>query len=669
MHEKIEKLRDLIRLYDHHYYGLDEPLVPDAEYDRLMHQLMDLETSHPELSSPLSPTQRVGQAISSAFKSISHQKPMLSLNNVFSEEDLGQFVKRITDKLGQQNIEFVAEPKLDGLAINLTYEQGLLVAAATRGDGMLGENVTSNIKTINAIPLKLLAKNVPSILEVRGEVYMSKHSFQKVNQECAHHGQKQFANPRNAAAGSLRQLNPQITASRELSIYVYGIGFYDNFEMPDTHWQQMMLLKEWGFRVSNAIVLTHGLAGCLEYYENILAKRKDLAYEIDGVVYKINSIAQQDELGYVAKAPRFACAHKFPAMEEISQLMSVDFQVGRTGTITPVARLKPVNVGGVTVSNATLHNMSEIARKDIKIGDYVVVRRAGDVIPEIVSVILNKRAEVADIVMPKNCLVCESPINHDGVISRCTGGNYCKAQLSGALQHFVSRKAMGIDGVGEQIINILVAQELVKDVADIYTITYDTWLSLPRMAKKSVDNILQALDKSKHTTFARVLYALGMREIGEVGAKTLAKHFKNFTELQHASVEDFLCLDDFGPVAAESVKKSFEDAFFLQTCQKLIAAGVNWSIPSVEITKSIFLNKSIVLTGSLNNITREHAIEKLEQCGARVSSSVSKKTDYVIVGESPGSKYQKALALGIKTLSEDDMFAALNEGKSSELCK
>lgn len=661
MHEKIEKLRDLIRLYDHHYYGLDEPLVPDAEYDRLMRQLMDLETSHPELSSPSSPTQRVGQAISSAFKPISHQKPMLSLNNVFSEEDLGQFVKRITDKLGQQNIEFVAEPKLDGLAINLTYEQGLLVAAATRGDGMLGENVTSNIKTINAIPLKLLAKNVPSILEVRGEIYMSKYSFQKVNQECARHGQKQFANPRNAAAGSLRQLNPQITASRELSIYVYGIGFYDNFEMPDTHWQQMMLLKEWGFRVSNEIVLTHGLAGCLEYYENILAKRKDLAYEIDGVVYKINSISQQDDLGYVAKAPRFACAHKFPAMEEISQLMSVDFQVGRTGTITPVARLKPINVGGVTVSNATLHNMSEIARKDIKVGDYVVVRRAGDVIPEIVSVILNKRAEVADIVMPKNCLVCESPINHDGIISRCTGGHYCKAQLSGALQHFVSRKAMGIDGVGEQIINVLVAQELVKDVADIYTIPYDIWLSLPRMAKKSVDNILQALDKSKHTTFARVLYALGMREIGEVGAKTLAKNFKNFTELQHASVEDFLCLDDFGPVAAESVKKSFEDAFFLQTCQKLIAAGVNWSIPSVEITKSIFLNKSIVLTGSLNSITREHAIEKLEQCGAKVSSSVSKKTDYVIVGDSPGSKYQKALTLGIKILSEDDMFAALKD--------
>ncbi len=663
MQKQIEKLRELIRLYDHHYYGLDDPLVPDAEYDRVMNELIDLERQHPEWIVSDSPTQRVGRALASSLEPLTHRKPMLSLNNVFSDEDLGQFIKRIQNQLGVTDLEFSAEPKLDGLAVNLTYEQGRLVSAATRGDGLVGEDVTANIKTIYAVPLKLLGENLPPLLEVRGEVYMSKKSFQTLNQHSLRHGQKQFANPRNAAAGSLRQLNPEMTASRDLSIYVYGIGAYEDFSMPDTLWEQMMLLKQWGFRVSSENQIVHGLKGCLAFHESILSMRRDLPYEIDGVVYKLNAIALQQEMGFVAKAPRFACAHKFPAMEEITRLEHVDFQVGRTGVITPVARLRPVSVGGVTVSNATLHNMSEIKRKDIKIGDDVIIRRAGDVIPEVVSVVLQNRDVVSDIIFPACCPVCQSAIEFetDGILARCTGGFQCSAQLEGALKHFVSRKAMAIDGIGEQLIHQLVEQGWVKDVADLYQISTLQWISLPRMAKKSVQNILDSLNSSKNTTFARVLYALGIREIGEVGAKTLAKHFHDFEELKNASIEQLLALPDFGPVASLSVYEAFHHEVFLISCQKLLDAGVTWSQTSEEvILQEDFANKIFVLTGTLSQLTRDEAIRQLESRGAKMSSSVSKKTDVVVVGDSPGSKYQKALDLGITIMNEETLLRLLN---------
>jgi DNA ligase (NAD+) len=664
MQEKIEQLRELIRLYDHHYYGLDEPLVPDAEYDRVMRELIDLEANHPQWVTSDSPTQRVGRALASSLEPITHDKPMLSLNNVFTEDDLFQFIKRIQEKIGGREIEFVAEPKLDGLAINLTYQKGVLISAATRGDGLVGEDVTANIKTISAVPLRLIGKSIPDFLEVRGEVYMSKKSFHELNHYAQKHDLKQFANPRNAAAGSLRQLNPEITASRELSIYVYGIGAYEHFEMPKSHFEQMMYLKSLGFRVTNLIEKVKGLEGCMNYYHDILNKRRDLPFEIDGVVYKLNDINMQDKMGFVAKAPRFACAHKFPAMEEMTRLEQVDFQVGRTGVITPVARLQPVSVGGVTVSNATLHNMSEIARKDIKIGDMVVIRRAGDVIPEIVSVILEQRgSDVRDIEFPPSCPVCGATIYHepDGVIARCTGGLSCPAQLEGALKHFVSRKAMAIDGIGEQLIHTVVEMGWVKDVADIYQITTIQWLSLPRMAKKSVENIVKALAQSKSSTFARVLYALGIREIGEVGAKTLAHHYANFSELQKASIEDLLALPDFGPVAAEAVFSSFKNLKFLNICEKLIQAGVSWPKKTQELSKhhEKFSNKTIVLTGTLLKMSRDEAIEKLENLGAKVTGSVSKKTDFVVVGENPGSKFQKAQELGIQILNEQMLMELL----------
>lgn len=663
MQEQIEKIRELVRLYDHHYYGLDEPLVPDAEYDRVMNELIRLESLYPQWVTDDSPTQRVGRALVSSLEPLAHQKPMLSLNNVFNEEELGRFFKRIENQLGIYSLEFTVEPKLDGLAINLTYKNGILVSAATRGDGLVGENVTSNIKTIHAVPLKLLGENHPPFLEVRGEIYMSKKSFQKLNQYCLHHGQKPFANPRNAAAGSLRQLNPEMTASRDLSIYVYGIGAFEDFVMPPTHWEQMMLLQQWGFRVSSENQRVTGIQGCLEYYQNILAHRRELPYEIDGVVYKLDSIDLQNKMGFLAKAPRFACAHKFPAMEEITRIEQVDFQVGRTGTVTPVARLRPVSVGGVTVSNATLHNMSEIERKDIKIGDDVIVRRAGDVIPEIVSVVLQNRGEVSDIVFPSICPVCHAPIEHesDGIIARCTGGFQCPAQLQGALKHFVSRKAMAIDGIGDQLIHQLVEQNWVKDVADLYQISALQWISLPRMAKKSVQNILDALKNSKNTTFARVIYALGIREIGEVGAKTLAKHFHDFEELKQTSMESLLALPDFGPVASLSVYEAFHNPRFLETCQKLIDLGVNWSIETKQvIVVPELANKTVVLTGSLTQWSRDEAIAQLELRGAKMTGSISRKTDLVIVGESPGSKYQKALELGIPIMNEETLFRLLN---------
>lgn len=664
MKQQLEELRNTIRRYDHYYYGLDNPLVPDAEYDRLMKTLIELETKHPEWVTPESPTQRVGRALNSALMPVKHLVPMLSLNNVFDEEELTLFIKRIDDKLGVGDVvEFVAEPKMDGLAINLTYKNGLLHSAATRGDGMVGEDVTANIKTIASIPLKLMGPQIPELIEVRGEVYMSKASFQALNESAHKQGLKPFANPRNAAAGSLRQLDPKITASRDLSIFIYGVGACDGFELADTHWHQLQQLKAFGFRVSSENKTIRGIEGCIAFYQNIQHRRQQLPYEIDGVVYKVNCIDWQREMGYVAKAPRFACAHKFPATEEMTCVEQVDFQVGRTGVITPVARLKPVRVGGVVVSNATLHNMSEIKRKDIRIGDMVVVRRAGDVIPEVVNVVLDRRdSSVKEIIFPELCPDCGGPIEVDehGIIARCQAGLNCSSQLMGALKHFVSRKAMNIEGIGEQLIQAIVDNHWVSDVADIYSISTSQWLSLPRMAKKSVENIVHALQKSKTTTFARVIYALGIREIGEVGAKTLAKHFHDFDSLKQTNETQLLNLPDIGPVACKAILDFFAHPQHWRTCEKLLAAGIHWSIEEKMPVGSLKMaDKTVVLTGSLNHLSREDAKQLLESAGAKISSAVSKKTDYVVVGDSPGSKYEKAMALGIKVLSEQEMLEIL----------
>lgn len=657
----LTELRQKIRLYDYHYYVLDEPLVPDSEYDRCFQALQTMEKQHPELISNDSPTQRVSGAVASSLQPVEHRLPMLSLSNVFSEDELQAFIKRVSEKLACQEMGllFTCEPKLDGLAVNLTYEQGNLTHAATRGDGLVGEDITNNIKTIAAVPLTILTTQKPKLIEIRGEVYMPKAGFEAFNQRARQQGEKTFANPRNAAAGSLRQLNSAVTAKRPLAISFYGVGACEGYDLPDSHMQQLQLLRQMGFRVAEETKQARGLDGCLDYYRDMLAKRASLPFEIDGVVYKIDSIPLQQQLGYVARAPRFACAHKFPASEEMTTLLAVDFQVGRTGALTPVARLKPVSVAGVTVSNATLHNMDEIERKDIRIGDVVIIRRAGDVIPEVVSVVNEKRPEHTErIVMPKNCPVCGSDVfkEQDMAIARCSGGLYCKAQLKRMVWHFASRKAMAIDGLGSSLIEQLVDMNLITDVADLYALTHDELANLPRMGDKSAENLLQALQQSKKTTFNRFLYALGIREIGEASARVLANHFSELTALKQATMEQLMDLRDIGPVAASDVLHFFSQQHNRDVIEKLITYGVYWPVPadSARDMSNPFYGKTIVLTGSLTSMSRDEAKAKLLALGAKVTGSVSAKTDFVISGIEPGSKYTKAQELGVSILTEED---------------
>lgn len=664
--KKINELRERVRTYDYHYYVLDAPLVPDIEYDRCFKELQHLEQEYPQFISSDSPTQRVGASPIGTFDEVVHLKPMLSLANVFTTEELNAFMKRVADKLGDNtDLTFTCEPKLDGLAVNLTYKNGLLAYAATRGDGAVGENITNNIKTIAAVPLKLLTNNPPELIEIRGEVYMPKAGFDAYNAKARLSGEKTFANPRNAAAGSLRQLNAAITASRPLAIYYYGIGACENFTLPSSHFAQLELLKSWGFRVSAETKQAIGIQGCLDFYHSILERRNDLPYEIDGVVYKIDSIDLQQDLGYVARAPRFACAHKFPASEEMTELLAVDFQVGRTGALTPVARLKPVSVAGVTVSNATLHNMDEIQRKDIRIGDTVVIRRAGDVIPEVVAVVSEKRpAETQTIVLPSHCPICGADvIREEGeAVARCTGGLFCSAQLKRMLWHFASRRAMYIDGLGSVLINQLVEEKLVRDVADLYHLDLDTIANLERMGLKSAENLLSAIEKSKKTTFARFLYALGIREIGEVSARVLASQFPDITSLKAATVESLMMLKDIGPVGAYYVVYFFAQAHNCEVIERLLASGIHWPIeePKQFDSQHSFYNKTVVLTGTLTAMGREEAKARLLAVGAKVSGSVSGKTDYVIAGAEAGSKLDKATELGIKVLSEEEFLALLS---------
>ena len=650
--KQIDALREQIRAYDYQYYVLDEPSVPDVEYDRCFRMLQQLEAEHPQWLTSDSPTQRVGGSASEAFMPVAHKQPMLSLSNVFTVEELNAFIKRATDKLDEPNQQllFVCEPKLDGLAVNITYEDGILIHAATRGDGATGENITANIKTIASVPLRLRTDNPPRLIEIRGEVYIPKAGFEAYNNKARELGEKTFANPRNAAAGSLRQLNPAITASRPLAIYCYGIGSCEGYQLPNSHWAQLELLKAFGFRVSSETKKETGVEGCLNYYHHMLSQREQLPFEIDGVVYKIDSIPLQQQLGFISRAPRFACAHKFPASEEMTKLLAVDFQVGRTGALTPVARLEPVSVGGVTVSNATLHNLDEISRKDIRIGDTVIIRRAGDVIPEVVSVVLPKRPEVTyPIHLPLHCPVCGSDVvREEGeAIARCIGGLFCKAQLKRMMWHFASRKAMYIEGLGSVLVEQLVDEGLVRHLADLYELDLPTLASLSRMGEKSAKNLLLALEKSKKTTFNRFLYALGIREIGEASARVLAEHYADIDAIKHATVDDLMNLNDIGPVGASYVVHFFEQPHNMEVINRLLALGIHW--PKTEKKQldktNPFFGKTVVLTGTLTGMGREEAKARLLALGAKVSGSVSAKTDYLIAGAEAGSKLTKATGL------------------------
>ena len=657
--KRAETLRRDLARYGHAYYVLDAPIVPDSEYDRLFAELQALEAAHPELVTPDSPTRRVGGTPLSQFEKVTHRVPMLSLQNGFSEADVASFDRRIAEELGIGKVEYEVELKFDGLAVNLRYEKGVLVQAATRGDGTNGENITENIRTIRSIPLRLLDLAPPEILEVRGEVLMFKDAFRELNRRQRENGQKEFVNPRNAAAGSLRQLDSQITASRQLKFFAYGIGELEGVPVPETQGKMMEWFMQMGIPVCNERKVVRGLAGLMNFFGEICAKRDTLPYEIDGVVYKVNRRSEQEALGFISRAPRFALAHKFPAQEVMTEVTGIDVQVGRTGAITPVARLKPVFVSGVTVTNATLHNEDEIRRKDIRIGDTVIVRRAGDVIPEVIASVPEKRTgDVREFVMPTQCPVCGSPIvrSPDEAVARCSGGWInCPAQKKGGLQLFASRKAMNIEGLGEQLIDQLVDKEIIADAADLYRLDRETLSGLDRMAEKSADNLLAELDKSRQTTLARFLYALGIRHVGETTARSLAAHFGNLDDLMQANEEQLLAIDDIGPVVADSLIRFFADERNRALIGKLKACGVRWPEQTVTEKPAVLplQNLKFVLTGTLPSLTREEAAEIIRQYGGQVVSAVSRKTDYVLAGKEPGSKLSKAQELGIRILDED----------------
>ena len=654
---RIEILRDKLRHHAHCYYVLDDPDIPDVEYDRLFRQLQQLEKTHPELITEDSPTQRVGGKPLESFEPIKHQLPMLSLDNVFSEEELTAFNTRMTERLQtDEQLEFAAEPKLDGLAISLRYEKGVLVSAATRGDGSTGENVTQNIRTIEAIPLRLLGENSPEVLEVRGEVFMPKAGFKKLNETALEQGDKPFANPRNAAAGSLRQLDPKITATRPLSMYCYSTGVVEGGQLADTHSAILQQLKQFGLPVCEQTQVVVGVAGCMEYYQQLLKQRETLSYDIDGIVYKVNSIALQKRLGFVARAPRWAIAHKFPAQEEITDILDVDFQVGRTGAITPVARLKPVFVGGVTVSNATLHNMDEVKRKDIHIGDRVIIRRAGDVIPEVVKVVPGSRKEsLKPVRMPLHCPVCHASIEQlEGeAVARCTGGLFCQAQRSEAIKHYASRKAMDIDGLGDKLIEQLVDEGLIETAADLYSLDVKQLAALERMGEKSAKNTIDAIEKSKHPELAKFIYALGIREVGEATSMNLANEYMSLENVIHADIERLQEVTDIGPIVAQHVVTFFQQAHNLDIINKILASGIEIQNPlKIDASDQPLQSKVFVITGTLPSMSRGEAKSLLLAAGAKVTGSVSAKTDYLLAGDKAGSKLTKATSLGVEVIDE-----------------
>ena len=657
----LETLRQTLRKYEYHYHVLDNPLVPDAEYDRLMNELKNLEWQHPEWITPDSPTQRVGAKPLEGFAQITHELPMLSLDNAFSEEELDGFLRRIENLIAQdpEKMTFCCEPKLDGLAVSILYENGSLVQAATRGDGTTGEDITVNIRTIRNIPLKLNLENPPARLEVRGEVFMPQKGFNILNERALEKGEKTFANPRNAAAGSLRQLDPKVTRQRPLELNAYSIGIYESDdELPSTHYERLQWLKSIGIPVNGEIRLATGREELLKFYAEIQSKRPNLGYDIDGTVLKVNDIALQEQLGFISRSPRWAIAYKFPAQEEMTVLNDVEFQVGRTGAITPVAKLEPVFVAGVTVSNATLHNGDEIERLGVVIGDTVIIRRAGDVIPQIIGVVKERRPENAKkIHFPTACPVCESAvIRVEGeAVARCTGGLFCAAQRKEALKHFVSRKAMDIDGVGEKLIEQLMARELIHTPADLFKLDLTSLMRLERMGEKSAQNALNSIEKSKSTTLARFLYALGIREVGEATALNLANHFGTLAAIREANIETLTQVQDVGEVVANHIFRFWQEPHNVEVVEDLIKQGVHWQdVVQVEIADNPLKNKNVVLTGTLTQLTRDEAKALLQSLGCKVSGSVSSKTDYLIAGEKAGSKLTKAQELGITVLSEQD---------------
>jgi DNA ligase (NAD+) len=660
---EISALKNQIIEYDYHYYVLDAPLVSDNEYDGIYRRLIALETDFPELITPDSPSQRVGGSVSSAFDSVQHRQAMLSLNNAFADDELIAFDKRIAEALDNRQVEYAVEPKFDGLAITLTYEDGLFVQGATRGDGYTGENVTHNLRTIRAIPMKLATDSPPALLEVRGEVLMLKRDFERLNKAQEAQGGKLFANPRNAAAGSLRQLDPRITATRPLHFFAYGLGETIGAPKFVSHSQALQYLSDLHFPVSDLRNVKQGVSGLRDYYATIGAKRASLPFDIDGVVYKVNAFDQQNTLGFVSRAPRWAIAHKFPAEEATTIVDDITVQVGRTGAITPVARLKPVFVGGVTVTNATLHNEDELKRKDIYIGDTVIVRRAGDVIPEVVSSIAEKRpADARKFMMPTTCPECGSHIERpqDEAVARCTGGLFCPAQRKQAITHFASRRAMDIEGLGEKLVDQLVEANLVHKLDDIYRLDTSTLASLERMAQKSAQNVVHAIQHSKQTTLARFIYALGIRNVGEATAKDLANHFGRLNALMSATNEQLLQVNDVGPIVAEAILQFFAEPHNTDVIQSMREQGVTWPEHDGKKANTGGLSgQTFVLTGTLPTMSRDAAKALIEAGGGKVSGSVSKKTHYVIAGADAGSKLENAQTLGVPVLDEAGLVALL----------
>jgi DNA ligase (NAD+) len=654
---RIEELSRLLNRYSLEYYQLDAPSIPDSEYDRLWAELVELEKNYPEFQLPNSPTNRIGAPPLPYFQPIKHEKPMLSLENAFDIEEVSAFGHRIEDAIGHTSIEYVCEPKLDGLAISLVYENGLLTRAGTRGDGQVGEDVTLNVKTIRTIPLQLMVNPFPSVVEIRGEVYIPKKGFFRLNQEQKKLSAKEFANPRNAAAGSLRQLDSSVTAKRPLAFYAYSLGVVEGGPIFKTHQSCLDWMKKAGLPVCEVIELVDGIEACLIFYKSILEKRDTLPYEIDGVVYKVNRLDWQEELGFVSRAPRFAIAHKFPAQEKLTVVEAIEYQVGRTGAVTPVARLKPVFVGGVTISNATLHNFDELVRKDIRSGDTVVIRRAGDVIPEVVSVVFQKRPpNTVGPQIPQNCPVCGSPIKKEEgqVVMRCQGGYNCPSQMSESIKHFVSRKGLDVEGVGEKLIEQLVESKRLSSPSDLFNLTFDELAKLPRMGEKSAKKTLESLEAGKKTTLQRFIYALGIPEVGEATARSLVQYLKNLESIMQANREQLLEIPDVGPIVADHIYRYFREKRHQKFINELINQGVNW-----ENTESTTLQKLVgkhyVITGTLTNYRRDELKALLEDRGAQVSQSVSKKTDALIVGLDPGSKLAKAQALGIALITEKEI--------------
>jgi DNA ligase (NAD+) len=663
--ERARALRVEIEKHNHRYYVLDAPLISDAEYDTLFRELQSLEAEHPELVTSDSPTQRVGALPLPEFASVVHATPMLSLSNAFADEEVQVFDRRVREGLGSEaEVAYAADPKFDGLAVSLSYEQGILVHGATRGDGTTGEDVTANLRTLHSIPLHLQGSGWPDRFEVRGEVLFWRSDFERLNARQRERGEKEYVNARNAAAGSLRQLDSRITARRPLRFFAYGVGSVTGAALPATHSALLDQLAEWGFPVAPERRRVSGLAGLLAYFAEMGRRRESLPYDIDGVVYKVDDLAAQERLGFVSRAPRFALAHKFPAEEAVTELLDISIQVGRTGALTPVARLAPVFVGGVTVTNATLHNEDEIRRKDVRIGDTVVVRRAGDVIPEVARILPEKRPLAArQFIMPTSCPVCGSQVvrNPDEAVARCTGGLYCPAQRKQALLHFASRRAMDIEGLGDKLVEQLVDSAVVRTPADLYRLGLLALVNLERMAEKSASNLLAAIEQSKQTTLARFIYALGIRNVGEATAKDLARHFASLDRLLAADEAQLLQVTDVGPIVAQSIRQFCSEPHNLEVIEQLRAAGVVWSEGEAPVPpRGAVVGKVFVLTGSLPSLTRDAAKELIEAAGGKVSSAVSKKTDFVVAGAEAGSKLEKARLLAIRVIDEGQLLTLLN---------